>query len=54
MLTTDDRLGIAQVFLVTTIAMFILCSCGAPHDDGVNRSENGVILEPGEKFGDRR
>lgn len=52
MLTADDRLGIVHVFVVTLLAMGILCSCGAPQDDGVHRSENGVILAPGEKFED--
>lgn len=29
----------------------ILFSCG-PKDDGVHRSENGVLLPPGERFKD--
>jgi hypothetical protein len=59
--TTTNQPNMSHLLRATVVALLlgsipsILFSCG-PKDDGAHRSENGVLLEPGERFegGERR
>lgn len=50
-MTISDHRSLLHVTFAALLLAGILFSCG-PKDDGVHRSEDGVLLEPGERFED--